>query len=306
MAAAIAREEATERQRSGGRIEGRRRFKNQSGNPLHEVRPTDWLFVDESGRSEPNYPESVFSLGAVSMSQRELDDYRLAADDIKRTFFGSTEITFHEPMMRRHEDWFSFGGDERRQAAFCEALDGLVAGTSFRAFGVAIRKDQLAAFAELSGDPYLPTDTYAIAIHMLMERYVDYLANPGERRLGRITFESQGPREDAEHQGDVTDLLLHGTQWVPDSSFRSWLETGIRYTRKQGTDPMELADMLSRDLFEWTRGGCGAVVPRRWSLFGRRVYWREDMRMGKFGIKVFPDSDIKDLTDAHRGAIKGS
>jgi hypothetical protein len=54
---------------------------------------------------------------------------------------------------------------------------------------------------------------------------------------------------------DRTDSI-NGTQWVAPTSFRHWLETGVDYTWKRGTDPMELADMVSRDLSEWLETGC--------------------------------------------------
>jgi hypothetical protein len=64
---------------------------------------------------------------------------------------------------------------------------------------------------------------------------------------------------------------------------------------------MELADMLARDLYEWVDSDCTAV-PKWWRLFNRKVYCREDGRMGKFGIKVFPDSDIRERIEEHRAA----
>lgn len=105
--------------------------------------------------------------------------------------------------------------------------------------------------------------------------------------------------EDAFHQLEYARTLLEGSQWVPDSAFRNWLEPGLQFTPKQGSDPTELADMLSREIYEWIRSGC-AVAPLRWNLFSRRIYCRGDGQMGKFGVKVFPDSDIRDRIEAHR------
>ena len=286
--------------RSLGPLESRQRFKSLTGQPLQEKRVVEYLFLDESGRSDPRSPGSFFALGGIAISDSEASDYRAKANDLKIEFFGRDDIMLHEPDVRTHRDWFSLGGDTRRQGAFCEALDELVAGVAFTSFGVAIRKDAFAEFVARGDDLYLPPDPYSVAIHMLLERYVDYLATRGDSALGRVTFESMGPREDAEHHRDYLELLLHGTQWVPDSTFRNWLATGCDFTRKQGSDPMELADMFSRDLFEWARGGCGAVTPRRWGVWQSKIYCRGDTVMGKFGIKVFPDSDIRDLIEEHR------
>ena len=37
-----------------------------------------------------------------------------------------------------------------------------------------------------------------------------------------------------------------------------------------------------------------------WSEIAHKVYWRGDGMMGTFGIKVFPDTDIRDQIEAHR------
>jgi len=57
--------------------------------------------------------------------------------------------------------------------------------------------------------------------------------------------------------------------------------------------------MLSRDLYEWIRDDC-IGSPKRWDTFGKKIYCRDEGMMGKFGIKVFPDSDIRDRIEAHR------
>lgn len=237
------------------------------------------------------------------MSEKEVESYVERSDKLKDEFFGRTDLTLHEPQIRNHEDWFWFGGDVGRQQDFCEALDELVARTDLSVFGAAIRKEVYAEFIDRGEDPYLPADPYSVAIHMLLERYVDYLAARGDNAKGQVTFESVGPLEDAVHHREYIELLLFGTQWVPDGDFRRWLATGCRFTRKQGSDPMELADMFSRDLFEWVRGGCGEFVPRRWEVWESKLHAHDDAQRGKFGIKVFPDSDIRDRIETYRQTV---
>ena len=203
-------------------------------------------------------------------------------------------------MMRERDGPYLFAGDVGRQLEFDRAVNRLVEETPFTAFGVGVRKRAFEEEFVASGiDPYLPTDAYAVAIQMLLERYVDFLATNSTRRMGRVTFESQGPREGAEHQLQYALVLLDGTQWVPQSAFWNWLESGCRFTPKCGSHPTELADMFSRDIWEWVRDGCDAK-PKRWDLFGSKLYCREDGLYGKFGLKVFPDSDIRERIITHR------
>jgi len=82
--------------------------------------------------------------------------------------------------------------------------------------------------------------------------------------------------------------------------FRNWLQTGLQFVPKAGSHPTELADFLSRDLYEWVRADCTGS-PKWWDIFSSKVYVRGDGLMGKFGIKVFPETDeIRDRTLTHR------
>lgn len=286
-----------------GRIEPRRRFKAHSSQPLLDERSVHNLYLDESGIAppEPLIVPSFFALGAVGMTDEFAEAYKAAADDIKMEFFGRANFSFHEPDMRYYDGKYDFGGSQQRRAEFDQAIDELVANTSFVVFGVGVRKTAFESeFVETGIDPYLPTDAYSVAIAMLLERYVDYLAMEcPENMLGRLTFESIGSREDAERQLAYATLLLEGTQWISDKAFRNWLETGLRFVPKRGSHPYELADMFARELYEWIRGECD-VTPKRWNLFSRKVYIRGNGQMGKFGVKVFPDLDIRERIEEHR------
>jgi hypothetical protein len=302
LAKSLGKAEQAELLRSYGRVEPRKRFK---GGPISrgpEVE-SNLLYIDESGKSGIGHgePWEVFSLAGIALRADAASDYRRRADDLKRQHFGTIDFTFHEPDIRRGHGRYAFGGDHARSIAFAEDVGRLVRDTPFTAFGVGVRKaafhDQ---FIATGRDPYLPTDVYALAIQMLLERYVDFLATTNTvRSLAQVIFESQGPLEDAVHQRDYVRVLIEGTQWVADGAFRDWLQTGVRFTPKQGSDPMELADMLSRDLYEWVRDDCSGE-PGRWAALSEKIYCRGDRNLGKFGVKVFPDADLRDRIDAHR------
>jgi Protein of unknown function (DUF3800) len=281
-----------------GRVESRRRFK---GGPIRvPAAPDRWLlFVDESGRSNRGHTD-YFALGAVALTGAEAERYRTRADELKKRLWGHSGLTFHEPYMRHHDGDYYFEGSAERQAEFDTAVERLVQETECVVFGVGIRKRAFAEFVANGADPYLPFDVYAVAIQMLLERFIDFRAtSTGERTRSKVLLEAQGPREDAEHQRVYADVLLQGTQWVPESAFQQWLETGVLFPAKHGSDPMELADMVSRDVYEWVEGGCTGTLGR-WGLLSERIYRRGDGMQGKFGIKIFPDADIREVIEAHR------
>ncbi len=242
----------------------------------------------------------VFALGAVAIDDKSMESYIQQANLLKEKFFNRTYITFHEPYMRNRSGIYYFEGDLDRQQAFDEAIETLLNSTDFKVFGVGIRKTAFEEdFIKTGIDPYLPTDVYSVAIMLLIERYLDFLNSLPIKHMGRVTLESIGSREDALHQSDYARLLLEGSQWVSDKAFRSYLETGLRFLTKQGSNPLEISDMFSRDLFEWVRSECTAT-PKRWRLFNQKIYCRGDGMMGKFGLKVFPDTDLRDLIENHR------
>ena len=298
LTASITAEEQRQLLRSVGRIEPRKRFK---GGRLVRVSNADrhLLYLDESGKSHHSGTD-WFALGAVALTGAEAGRYRRRANAIKRRFWGHTDITFHEPPMRRRSDTFDFGGDVAKQTDFDRAIDRLIADTDCVVFGVGIRKKAFLDFTTGGLDPYLPTDMYATAIQMLLERYVDFRATSRPpRSLSRVIFEGQGELEDAVHQREFADVLINGTQWVAATTFRQWLETGVDFTWKRGSDVIELADMVSRDLYEWLESGC-QEWPGRWPSISRKIYCRGDRSHGKFGVKVFPDSDIREAIEGHR------
>lgn len=295
-------------ERSRGRIESRRRFRRSASgsNPVREGRPLNWLFIDESGDDRParnQDKDAWFALGAVALSLEEARTYEQRASQLKLAFFGDDSVTFHEPEMRNHRNRFNLGEDLSRQRDFCHAVDQLLEQTNFTAFSVGIRKWDYRSAVAADGDPYLPTNVYHAAIQLLLERYVDYLWGHEKDPRGRVTIEAQGSLEDAEHQRAYVDLLLDGTQWVPDRAFRSYLETGVRFRPKTGSSPLEISDMLARDVFEWIRSDC-LKAPRRWHIWNEKFYGRGDLQRGKFGLKVFPGETVEERIEEHRESIR--
>ena len=57
--------------------------------------------------------------------------------------------------------------------------------------------------------------------------------------------------------------------------------------------------MATRSLYKWIRDGCEGAL-NKWIALSRKVYCRGDERMGKFGIEIFPDHDIRDRIEQHR------
>ena len=305
--AGIKRLEAASLRRAHGRIGGRRRLKRRggSGNPLRDNLPRNHLFVDESGLPDgAATDQDVFTLGAISMNPEQMANYVDAADQLKREFLEDTSVTFHARDLLRGTGRFGFDRDDMQRDLFRAAVGELIRNSDFNAFGIGIRKQAYAReFKDAGIDPYLPTNIYSLAIMLLLERYVDYLWVDEDQPLGELTFEAQGPREDVQHQAAIADTILNGTQWVSGAAFQSHLLPGASFLPKSGSHPLELSDLLAYDLHQWVRSGC-AGEPGYWQIWTEKFYGRGDLRMGRFGLKIFPDSDIRDRIEAHRDLLR--
>lgn len=303
----------------GAAVKPRQIFFDAKG--LREERPRIDLSVDESGDSlrigelvwrgvdvEPSESTHWFALGAVAMTAEARRCYRDEANDLKREFFGHTAVVFHEPHIRRAKDEFDFNGNEKKQKRFRAAVDDLIRRTEFTAFGVGIRKRHFQdQFIDTGQDPWLPRDIYELALLLLLERFLDYLNNDRTMPVGTITLDAQWPKADAEHQLAIAETLVHGTRFVSGRPFQQDILPGVSflYKTEQSSHPLELSDRVARDVFEWIRNGCLATK-RGGSLdvISEKFYRRGDLKQGKFGLKVFPDSDIRERIEAHRDRFR--
>lgn len=62
---------------------------------------------------------------------------------------------------------------------------------------------------------------------------------------------------------------------------------------------MELADLVARELYEWVYSGCQSNSDL-WQCLSRKIYVRDSGLRGTFGVKVFPDYDVREHILMHR------
>lgn len=283
-----------------------------------EERPRIDLCMDESGNASPfNVAAATrwFALGAVAITAEARHRYREEADALKQEFFGHTAVVFHEPHMRQGEKEFRFDGNKNKQQKFCAAVDDLIRGTEFVAFGVGIRKRQFQnQYVNTGQDPWLPRDIYELALLLLLERFLDYLNSDAtmprsERRpIGTITLDAQWPKADAEHQLAIAETLVHGTRFISGEPFQNDILPGVSflYKTEQSSHPLELSDRVARDVYEWIREDCQETkrLGGPLDVISEKFYRRGNLKQGKFGLKVFPDTDIRERIEAHRDGFR--
>lgn len=293
--------------RSGGHLEPRRKYKGRSQHlAIEKGRGLITIYLDESGQAQMSPDQPVFVLAGVALDDEEAKTYHDLANQLKHDFGLGSECTLHGPQIEKGVDDFAFGEDEIRQEEFRECVLRLVQDTPFRLFGAIIRKDVLVTDIE-SGETFgnLPPGLYEMALTFVAERFVDALHADSELKpCGKLVFESIGNLEDALHQRAFADLLIHGSEFVSGGCFRGWLRPGCEFKSKSGTHPLELADLAARSMLTWMRDGRPVEHEFR-RIWAPKIATREEVERGRFGVKIFPDHDIRDEIVELRKKILG-
>lgn len=301
----LRRRHTEEAQRGEGHLEGRNKYKGRSQHlAIESGRGVTTLYLDESGQAQPSPGQPVFVLAGIAMDESEAAAFVAASDDLKDRFGLPRTVTLHGPKIEKGQEEFAFGGDAATQMEFRAAVDELVEASSFVLLGAIIRKDALERDLQ-AGEDYgnLPPGLYEMALTFVAERFVDLLFAADMRPCGTLVFESIGNLEDALHQRAFADLLIHGSEFVTDGCFRGWLRPGCQFRIKGGSHPLELADLAARAMHTWTRSRMPDDHPF-WRLWAKRISGRGDLERGKFGVKIFPDADIRERVLRMRNRAK--
>lgn len=276
-------------------------------------RPVIRLFVDESGPAddvrnwESEKKNDFFTLGGIAISDDEHKQYREHANQLKREFFkNGSGVILHAFDLRK-----AMEGSNQREGNlalnadkswpdFVEALEELVEQTNFTAFGIIIQKWVFHQEFTMTGkDPFLPRETYDLALHLLLERFVSFLASATDAPIGSIALEYRSPEQNARHQLSIAETIAYGTRWISPEPLQRDILPGVEFLKKQSSHPLELSDMLANLLYRLARGGFyNNRLPhlrqgdKLWDIFYEKLYGEDNLRQGKFGLKVFPIGDL--------------
>lgn len=281
--------------------------------PSDVDRPVIRLFVDESGPAddvrewESEKKNDFFTLGGIAISDDAHKQYREHANQLKREFFrnGPGVILHAFDLRKAMEGSNQCEGNlalntDKSWPEFVEALEELVEQTHFTAFGIIIQKWVFhQEFTTTGEDPFLPRETYDLALHLLLERFVSFLASATDAPIGSIALEYQSPEQNARHQLSIAETIAYGTRWISPEPLQHDILPGVEFLKKQPSHPLELSDMLANLLYRLAQGGFyNNRLPylrrgdKLWDIFYEKLYGEGNLRQGKFGLKVFPTGDL--------------
>lgn len=283
-----------------GHVGSRKKHRGRSQHLAKENWPVHVLYLDESGQSVHSPDQPVFVLCGVALDEPSSAQFAERSSELKKQYGADPNATLHATDLERGAGGFEFLSDPSISTLFWKDLTNAVEETPFELFAAVVRKTRLTGSDDDGELGNLPGDVYEIALTLVLERLVGALYDRGCTK-GRLVFESIGGREDALHQRALADLLLHGSEFVADGCFRGCIEPGCSFAVKGGSSPLELADLCARWIMTFFRDG-QPHDHRFWSIVAPKIY-ASGLEKGKFGLKVFPDSDIREEVLALRRAI---
>ncbi len=241
--------------------------------------------MDESGdhglsKFDPNYP--IFVLAAVLLDLGSLRELENCFTLLKRKYFGSEAIIFHEREIRRREKPFDRLGeiDYRR---FLDELTNLIERLEFKVIAAVIDKRRL---VRSYGNPRNP---YEIALGFIMERIAMEIGSCCDRELPML-IEGRGKKEDRELLGVFRDLrrgtgplslkLRYNAREVL-SKMRLYF-----YSKEQNVAGLQLADLVARPI------GVRYLKPhqknRAYEVIHSKLRRGPQGQVDGYGLKIFP------------------
>ncbi len=153
--------------------------------------------------------------------------------------------------------------------------------------------------------------SYEAAANALKEQFfgrTDIVLHEPLMRKHRQDFRFGGDRRRQHAFIDAVDDLVLKTNFTAFAvGIRKWaLAAGGSAPNPylpSGVYEIAMHLLLERDVFEWIRSDC-LQEPRRWQIFEAKFYRRGDLRIGKYGLKVFPADDAAEQVEAQRERIR--
>ena len=242
------------------------------------------LFMDESGDHslksvDSNFP--VFVLVGVLVEDGEYVRICSQVDELKRKYFGSTDVILHSRDIRKCNGAFKVLFDLSVKQKFYTELERILSTANYKIVASAINKEKhIERYGRLADDPY------EIALTFVLERILFETDGNQEQTSLKVMIEGRGDKEDASLAKRYNEILYRGTGQVTADRLRRTYEEGLIVRKKRDNDcGLQLADLcaypIARYIMNNNEPNPAFDVIKSKIRSGARGY------MG-YGIKVFP------------------
>ncbi len=204
------------------------------------------LFIDESGHAhhtnvDPNNP--FLTVCGVLFNESSYRAFRSAFRELKKEFFGRTDVVLHSRDIRKKQGAFRILVDEAINVYFIKRLNEVITAADFEIVAVVVDKKHYEKVY-----PFSTFDIYLIALEIIMERML-YRLQPKElgkrTNIVKILAEARGGKEDVRLLRAYNRIMDKGNKFNEPERFRD-LFTGLNFKRKvESIDGLELADLCA-------------------------------------------------------------
>lgn len=202
------------------------------------------MFMDESGDHsldviDKQYP--VFCLAGVIVDEQNYQRVvKVSFDEIKTTFFNTTNVIFHSRNIRKCLDEFNILLKLQTRQNFYEAINNFILNNDLTVLASVILKEKLR-------DKYAdPSNPYAMSMMFLMERFLYLLEETDDQ--GYITVESRDPKSNSDLFDVYSHIMANGSGMrypIVPARFRSRITKIEFVTKKQNENGHQIADLIA-------------------------------------------------------------
>lgn len=241
------------------------------------------MFIDESGhhnldpkKSDPTYPIFVL-VGCIFDEKYYKEEVLKKVNDLKTTFFGSSDIILHTLEMTRpgktKERRYDRLNDSEIRVSFYQSLNTLLGKLEFRLVSCVIKKS---AHLEKYGTNVL--DPYLLSFNVLLD---DFIAELSGNEMGKIIAEKRQDGLDNQLELAWLNLRINGTEEAKGSEIKEKVEILSMIPKSANEIGLQIADLVATPIGRYV-----LQIPRK---FGHGVeYSVLEEKLRSKGLTILP------------------
>lgn len=242
------------------------------------------LFLDETGDHglsfiDKNFP--LFLLAGCLFENTELIKTEKEINDLKKEFFGTTEIILHSRSIRKCEGPFQILFDLEVKKKFYEQLNKIISDAKFIIIGSGVNKEEhIKKYGKGAEDPY------SLSLSFIIERLIFCLDKQGADPIVDIKIEKRGKTEDKLLLNQYNKILDKGTYYVNSERLKNRINSFESFLKKDNIVGLQITDLCAYPLARYILYPKQPYPP--FDIIKSKVYCDKRGNFSGYGLKIFP------------------
>lgn len=241
-----------------------------------------YLFLDESGdhglgKIDSSFP--VFVLCGIICSDNEYKLINEKINNMKKRFWGTTNVILHSRDIRKCEKEFQILFDLNIKKDFYDEINTIIANSNYHIIASAINKDKyIKQYGRLNND------VYEIALSFIIERSIFLLDEiKNTKKTMQVIIEKRGSVEDKKLSQHFQQLLMRGTGYIGPERLRKYNMSFSFKAKTENLNGLQLSDLIAYPIARYVIDP-GRANPA-FDIFSGKFYAKNNRR---HGLKIFP------------------